>query len=157
LTSYYEKAAGTPTGKKFANFYTQTQRQVLDIHNEARRLADLKKQEASGVANVPGSEKTTCKCGSISSECPCEAGKCACSGCSKSEIDIVPGTEKTTCKCGGDDANCPCEAGKCACSGCSKSKLNIVPGTDKTTCKCGGDDKNCPCEAGKCACSGCSK
>jgi len=59
LTSYYEKAAGTPTGKKLANFYTQTQRQVLDIHNEARRLADLKKQEAAGVTNVPGSEKTT--------------------------------------------------------------------------------------------------
>jgi hypothetical protein len=120
LTSYYEKAAGTPTGKKFANFYTQTQRQVLDIHNEARRLADLKKQEAAGVTSVPGSEKTTCKCGSISSDCPCEAGKCACSGCSKSDMDIIPGTDKTTCKCGGDDKNCPCEAGKCACSGCSK-------------------------------------
>lgn len=46
LTSYYEKAAGTPTGQKLVNFYTQTQHQVEDIHNEARRLADLKKQEA---------------------------------------------------------------------------------------------------------------
>jgi len=53
LTSYYEKAVGTPTGKKLANFYTQTSRQVQDIHAEARRLADLKKQEAGG------SEKTT--------------------------------------------------------------------------------------------------
>ena len=57
LTSYYEKAVGTPTGQKLANFYTQTSRQVQDIHAEARRLADLKKQEAGG------SEKTTCKCG----------------------------------------------------------------------------------------------
>jgi len=46
LTSYYEKAAGTPTGQKLVNFYTQTSRQVQDIHAEARRLADLKKQES---------------------------------------------------------------------------------------------------------------
>jgi len=65
LTSYYEKAAGTPTGQKLVNFYTQTQRQVLDIHNEARRLADLKKKEAggaeqaSGATPVANTEKTT--------------------------------------------------------------------------------------------------
>jgi RNA recognition motif-containing protein len=58
LTSYYEKASGTPTGQKLVNFYTQTSRQVQDIHTEARRLADLKKQEA-GPTKVPGTEKTT--------------------------------------------------------------------------------------------------
>ncbi|CAD6448329.1 e877bfb1-ba1f-4781-9dc9-f9c9f6f7c5fa [Sclerotinia trifoliorum] len=57
LTSYYEKAAGTPTGQKLVNFYTQTSRQVQDIHTEARRLADIKKQE--GPQKVPGTEKTT--------------------------------------------------------------------------------------------------
>lgn len=57
LTSYYEKAAGTPTGQKLVNFYTQTSRQVQDIHAEARRLADLKKQEA-GAQSVPGTDKT---------------------------------------------------------------------------------------------------
>ncbi|KAA8576764.1 hypothetical protein MFRU_014g01260 [Monilinia fructicola] len=57
LTSYYEKAAGTPTGQKLVNFYTQTSRQVQDIHAEARRLADIKKQE--GTQKVPGTEKTT--------------------------------------------------------------------------------------------------
>jgi len=57
LTSYYEKAAGTPSGQKLVNFYTQTSRQVQDIHNEARRLADLKKQE--GAQKVPGTDKTT--------------------------------------------------------------------------------------------------
>ncbi|RAL58403.1 hypothetical protein DID88_006394 [Monilinia fructigena] len=56
LTSYYEKAAGTPTGQKLVNFYTQTSRQVQDIHTEARRLADIKKQE--GPQKVPGTEKT---------------------------------------------------------------------------------------------------
>ncbi|RDL41859.1 uncharacterized protein BP5553_01838 [Venustampulla echinocandica] len=57
LTSYYEKAVGTPTGKKLAGFYTQTSRQVQDIHNEARRLADLKKEEAG--AKGSGTEKQT--------------------------------------------------------------------------------------------------
>merc|ERR1711964_449553 len=53
LTSYFEKAAGTPTGQKLVNFYTQSSKQVQDIHAEARRLADLKKQD-SGVTKVPG-------------------------------------------------------------------------------------------------------
>jgi RNA recognition motif-containing protein len=58
LSSYYEKAAGTPSGQKLVNFYTQTSRQVVDIHNEARRLADLKK-ESAGPSTVPGTDKTT--------------------------------------------------------------------------------------------------
>merc|ERR1712093_605616 len=58
LTSSFEKAAGTPTGQKLVNFYTQSSKQVQDIHAEARRLADLKKQD-SGVTKVPGTEKTT--------------------------------------------------------------------------------------------------
>jgi RNA recognition motif-containing protein len=56
LTSYYEKAAGTPTGQKLVNFYTQSVSQVQEIHNEARRLAELKKQEA---AEKSGTEKST--------------------------------------------------------------------------------------------------
>jgi RNA recognition motif-containing protein len=64
LNSYYEKAAGTPTGQKLVNFYTQTSRQVLDIHNEARRLADIKKEaggaeQAAGLTPAAGTEKTT--------------------------------------------------------------------------------------------------
>lgn len=46
LSSYFEKAAGTPSGRKLVQFYSQTSRQVLDIHKEARRLADLKKSES---------------------------------------------------------------------------------------------------------------
>ena len=42
MTSYFEKALGTPTGQKLASFYTQSDKQVRDIHAEARRLADLK-------------------------------------------------------------------------------------------------------------------
>ena len=50
LSSYFEKATSSPTGKKLVQFYTDSQRQVQDIHAEARRLADLKKGEHGGSA-----------------------------------------------------------------------------------------------------------
>lgn len=79
LGSYFEKATSSPTGQKLVRFYADSQRQVQDIHAEARRLADLKKEEhggsaykASGLERVFGKEKpaaaaasgensTTCK------------------------------------------------------------------------------------------------
>jgi len=48
LGSYFEKATHTATGKKIVDFYTAGSRQVADIHNEAKRLAELKKQDAGG-------------------------------------------------------------------------------------------------------------
>ena len=98
LSSYYEKAMGTPTGQKLASFYTSTDKQVRDIHAEARRLADLKSGKSQGgsqgglaenektMQQVLGTEKTTCQCGGNTGECPCAEGKCACSGCSKAGI-----------------------------------------------------------------------
>jgi hypothetical protein len=71
ISSYFEKAANTPTGQRLVKFYTDGSRQVQDIHTEARRLADLKKEEAGGSAykaagleKVFGKEKPkeTCKC-----------------------------------------------------------------------------------------------
>jgi len=50
LASYFEKATQNPTGKKLVDFYTSTTKQVQDIHAEARRLADLKKEEHGGNA-----------------------------------------------------------------------------------------------------------
>ena len=58
MTSYFEKALGTPTGQKLASFYTQSDKQVRDIHAEARRLADLKSGKGSGShAENEGSSK----------------------------------------------------------------------------------------------------
>lgn len=149
LTSYYEKAAGTPTGQKIVNFYSQTQKQVEDVHREARRLADLKKAEATS--------STTCKCGSDSASCSCAPGSCDCAGCAKSgkSKKAVPGTDKTTCSCGGSGEVCSCEEGHCACSSCPKAQRTQVSGSEKTTCNCGGNSKDCACAEGKCACSGC--
>ncbi|KAJ5655271.1 hypothetical protein N7507_007221 [Penicillium longicatenatum] len=42
LHNYFEKALEHPHGQKLRDFYVQTDKQVRDIHNEARRLADLK-------------------------------------------------------------------------------------------------------------------
>ncbi|KAF2432821.1 hypothetical protein EJ08DRAFT_552232, partial [Tothia fuscella] len=42
LASYFDKAQNSPTGQKLRAFYEQGSKQVLDVHNEARHLADLK-------------------------------------------------------------------------------------------------------------------
>lgn len=99
INSYFEKALGTPTGQKLAAFYTQSDKQVRDIHNEARRLADMKsgKGGGGGGGSMEHNEKT---------------------------MQTIPGTEKTTCQCGGDTGACPCAEGKCACSGCAKSGMS---------------------------------
>jgi len=159
LNSYYEKAAGTPTGQKLVNFYTQTSRQVQDIHNEARRLADLKKKEAgsaeqaAGTTHAAGTEKATCKCRANSTSCPYEPGTCA---CAKSDVKSVPSSSKTTCNCGENIGNCPCKEGQCACSSCPKADLMNVGG-GKTKCSCGDGGNNCACTPGQCACNDCSK
>jgi len=58
LSSFFEKATHTPTGRRIVDFYTKSSRQVQDIHAEARRLADLKKQEHGGSAyKAAGLEK----------------------------------------------------------------------------------------------------
>ncbi|KAL2890136.1 Protein vip1 [Ceratocystis lukuohia] len=58
LNSYFEKAVGTPAGKKIAKFYEEGSKQAQDIHTEARRLADLKKDQAGGSAyRASGLEK----------------------------------------------------------------------------------------------------
>lgn len=37
---YYTKALATPLGQKVKQFYTVADKQVRDIHEEARRIAD---------------------------------------------------------------------------------------------------------------------
>ncbi|KAJ5747585.1 uncharacterized protein N7511_009281 [Penicillium nucicola] len=59
LSSYFEKALEHPTGQKIRDFYAQTDKQVRDIHSEARRLADLKQGktgESEGSAAAAATE-----------------------------------------------------------------------------------------------------
>lgn len=134
LNSYFEKAMGTPTGQKVRDFYVQGEKQVLDVHTEARRLADLKKdkEEPHAVAGQP--EKTACSCGGAEGVCGCAPGKCSCVNCAKSDNpnktenppQAVQGTEKTVCTCGGKDGVCGCAPGKCACASCAKATPDAV-------------------------------
>lgn len=101
LTSYFDQASNTPTGRKLRGFYETGNKTVMDVHNEARHLADLKSGKSSsqgstgkpsaeeaGVHTLPGSDKTQCNCSSEAGKCPCPEGKCACSGCAKAEQSV---------------------------------------------------------------------
>jgi len=81
LTSYFDKASTTPTGQKLRQFYDSGNKTVLDVHNEARHLADLKKKEQG--PQKEGADKSTCSCGGDGGVCTCPSGKCACAGCEK--------------------------------------------------------------------------
>jgi RNA recognition motif-containing protein len=90
LSSYFDKAAGTPTGQKLREFYIAGNKQVIDVHNEARHLANLKAGkeqigEKSGVEQIPGTDKTKCNCAGSTEKCGCAPGKCACANCGKTE------------------------------------------------------------------------
>ena len=61
LSSYFEKALETPTGQRLHAFYAEGNKQVMDVHNEARRLADLKGDKAQDLHNVGTEGRTECK------------------------------------------------------------------------------------------------
>ncbi|KAF8427906.1 hypothetical protein EV426DRAFT_373917 [Tirmania nivea] len=90
LSHYFETALNTPTGKKIRDFYATGAKQVVDIHNEARRLAELKKQSAQSQG---GQEKSVCTCaGNEGGVCKCPPGKCECAGCQKGaeKVQVQP-------------------------------------------------------------------
>jgi hypothetical protein len=111
LASYFDKAINTPTGQKLRTFYEQGNKQVMDVHNEARHLANLKggkpaehnepvpteggshttskvDVEEAGMESIPGTDRTKCNCGSATEKCACAPGKCACADCAKNPGDV---------------------------------------------------------------------
>lgn len=81
LSRYFENATGSPFGRKVRDFYLTGEKQVLDIHTEARRLADLKKAKASSRAD---DRRCTCDPGAAADgTCQCDPGRCDCDGCKK--------------------------------------------------------------------------
>ncbi|KAI5289277.1 hypothetical protein KEM54_004127 [Ascosphaera aggregata] len=58
LHSYFEKALDTPTGRKLRDFYQKTEKNVLDIHSEAKRLQKEKKEAASAAAAAAAAATT---------------------------------------------------------------------------------------------------
>lgn len=59
---------GTPSGRKLRDFYVQTDKQVRDIHEEARRLADLKSGKAEASASASASAPAPAAAGSAAAE-----------------------------------------------------------------------------------------
>jgi len=56
---YYSKALASPLGQKVFSFYTTTSKQVLDIHEEAKRIAAQHKATAPSGAPAPATEPST--------------------------------------------------------------------------------------------------
>jgi len=51
-SDYYSKAMSSPIGQKVFSFYTSTSKQIADIHEEARRIADTHKTNNTGAASA---------------------------------------------------------------------------------------------------------
>jgi hypothetical protein len=47
---YYSKAIASPLGQQVRDFYTSTSKQILDIHEEASRIASQQKDKAASDA-----------------------------------------------------------------------------------------------------------
>lgn len=98
MNSYFDRALDTPTGQRLRQFYEVGNKQVMDVHSEARHLADLKSNKADadssssddkkGLHSVGDSGRTKCNCNANVGECPCEPGKCACGDCAKNPDNI---------------------------------------------------------------------
>jgi hypothetical protein len=55
---YYQRAISSPFGQKVQLFYTDTSKQVKDIHEEARRIADAHKASHSEGTQTEGAPAT---------------------------------------------------------------------------------------------------
>jgi len=56
-TDYYTRAISSPLGQKVLSFYSTTSKQVTDIHEEAKRIADT--QRAAAGEQPPAAATTT--------------------------------------------------------------------------------------------------
>jgi len=56
---YYARAISSPIGQKVRSFYTTTSKQVLDIHEEARRIAAGHKSPTPATGDAPATESSS--------------------------------------------------------------------------------------------------
>ena len=83
LANYFEQALNTPTGKKVRDFYAQGAKQAIDIHNEAKRLSELRKQHAQKEGVSTKDETSICTCEGNEGLCKCPPGTCTCTDCKR--------------------------------------------------------------------------
>ncbi|KAF3929598.1 hypothetical protein ABW19_dt0208989 [Dactylella cylindrospora] len=112
ITRYFETALETPTGRKLRKFYEDGSKQVLDIHTEARRLADLRIAEAHACTCEGAGPDGKCNCSMFGSRRKTFSevmktriaeldlaqfvapGTCACAGCKAKNDAAVAAAEK---------------------------------------------------------------
>jgi len=58
---YYHKALASPLGQKVYAFYTSTSKQVMDIHEEALRIAGLDKEKNKSASSTASASQETPK------------------------------------------------------------------------------------------------
>jgi len=118
-SQYFEKVVGPENKRKIRDFYLQTHKQVMDIHTEARRLADEKKSSSGQAAECGCTGTGNCKCAPGTCTCAnCKGGSSADAGGSGAEAPAGGATEKkTTCGCSGEQG-CTCTPGACECKAC---------------------------------------
>jgi len=69
---YYSKAIASPLGQQVRDFYTTTSKQILDIHDEARRISSQQKEKAARDA-TKDSQPVELKASTAASENPATA------------------------------------------------------------------------------------
>jgi hypothetical protein len=70
LSSYYDAAINTPSGQKLRHFYEVGNKQVMDVHNEARHLANLKSGKPTQPAETPAASNSAAVDPSASEKIP---------------------------------------------------------------------------------------
>lgn len=108
-SQYFEKVVGPENKRKIRDFYLQTHKQVMDIHTEARRLADEKKAATGQAAD--------CGCTGTGAGCKCAPGECKCANCKGGSSAGGATEKKTSCNCAGSEG-CTCTPGACECKNC---------------------------------------
>ncbi|KAL9056382.1 MAG: hypothetical protein Q9162_002973 [Coniocarpon cinnabarinum] len=122
FNSYFEKAMNTPSGQKVRDFYMNTSKQVVDVHTEARRLADMKAGKSpteQSAAGTPGMSAAAGGMAATGANAPASHGELV----EKMNMEQIPGTSNTKCTCAGESGTCPCAPGQCRCAGCGKVSM----------------------------------
>ncbi|WOO82373.1 Protein vip1 [Vanrija pseudolonga] len=70
---YYTKAIATPVGQRVSQFYTETSKQVLDVHEEAKRIANQKKGASRTTSPPPPPSAADAKAAEAGASAPAPA------------------------------------------------------------------------------------
>jgi len=120
IESYFEKALNTQTGHKLRQFYEKGEKEVRDVHNEAKYLAGFMKEKQGHCTCVPGTESKECKCPDQKSHCEGCAQTAGESGL-EHQRGVTAEAGSKDCGCDTVSTHCKCPKGTCHCDNCPKN------------------------------------